>query len=166
MRTLVVYDSVYGNTERIAEAIAAALACDARRAGDTNPAQLGALDLLVVGSPTQGGRPTPAIRELLAAAPAGVLTHTVAAAFDTRIVPRRVASRLFLNVLGYAAGRIGAALRRKGARLAGEPEGFIVEGKEGPLRAGEEDRAVEWAGGVMAAVDGPARPFAGSVRAR
>lgn len=166
MRALVVYDSVYGNTEKIAEAIAAALACEARRAGDTNPAQLGALDLLVVGSPTQGGRPSPAIRELLTAAPAGVLTHTVAAVFDTRIVPRRAATRLFLNVLGYAAGRIAGSLRKKGARLATAPEGFIVEGKEGPLRAGEEDRAVEWAGRVMAAMDGPARPFAGTVRAR
>jgi len=34
---------------------------------------------------------------------------------------------------------------KKGGRLVAEPEGFIVENKEGPLKQGELERANKWA---------------------
>ena len=52
-----------------------------------------------------------------------------------------------LRVLGYAAGRIANRLERKGGHLAAEPEGFIVEDSEGPLKKGELERAAIWANG-------------------
>jgi flavodoxin len=47
MKALLVYDSMYGNTERIAKAIGAALAGDVRvsRAGMVDPATLAGIDL-------------------------------------------------------------------------------------------------------------------------
>ena len=85
------------------------------------------------------------------------LPQTRAAAFDTRLDMAEVDSRvlrLAVKVAGdnaWAATRIADQLAKAGATLAAEPEGFIVEGTEGPLRAGELERAAEWAGQLVAA---------------
>jgi len=57
MKASVVYDSVYGNTEKIARAIGGAIAGEVKvlRPGEVNSSDLASLDLLVVGSPTQRG---------------------------------------------------------------------------------------------------------------
>ena len=59
MSALVVYDTSFGNTEQIARDIASAIPGGAvvRPMSDVDPGRLPATDLLVVGSPTQGGRP-------------------------------------------------------------------------------------------------------------
>jgi flavodoxin len=157
MKALVVYDSMYGNTEKIARAIADALAseaaAEARRVGDVDPAALRAADLLVVGSPTQGFRPTNPIAELLKAAGPG-LRGVRATAFDTRFEAAALKSgalRLLIKVGGYAAPRIGDALRKAGAALILPPMGFFVEDKEGPLKAGELERAGAWAKSALRA---------------
>ena len=66
MKVLIVYDSVYGNTEKIAKAIGDAITVKAKvlRVGEVNSSELKTFDLLIVGSPTHGGRPTPAIKDL------------------------------------------------------------------------------------------------------
>jgi flavodoxin len=141
MKTLVVYDSVHGNTETIAKAIGDAIAGEVEvvHAGELSPSRLGGLDLLIVGSPTHGGRPTSAVRQLLDKVGRHDLQHTKVAAFDTRLPAR------WLRLFGYAAPRIAGSLRRKGGTLVGSLEGFFVEGGEGPLREGEVQRAAEWA---------------------
>ena len=57
MKTLVIYDSVFGNTEKIAQAIAAVLGIQAIPVSQADGGQLRELDLLVIGSPTRGFRP-------------------------------------------------------------------------------------------------------------
>jgi flavodoxin len=54
MKTLVVYDSAYGNTEKIARAIGGAIPGETqvRRVAEVSSAELVSLDLLIVGSPT------------------------------------------------------------------------------------------------------------------
>ena len=56
MKILIVYDSAYGNTEKIVRAIAGAIPpsneIKVLRAGEANPSALERLDLLIVGSPT------------------------------------------------------------------------------------------------------------------
>lgn len=147
MKALVVYDSVYGNTEKIARAIAGALAPSGEvkllRPGEADPSELASIDLLIVGSPTQGGRPTPAIKEFLSKIPAHALKNVGVTSFDTRI--KHILARPF----GYAAGRIADSLKDKEGRLAALPEGFIVEGNEGPLKHGELERAAGWAKGIL-----------------
>ncbi|RIK37383.1 MAG: hypothetical protein DCC55_24455 [Chloroflexi bacterium] len=156
MNTLVVYDSAYGNTEKVARAIAEAFApphaVTVLRAGETNATALESIDLLIVGSPTQGGRPTPAIQEFVNQIPSGALADVNVAAFDTRISAqeRGIGLRILMRLLGFAAGRIANSLQAKGGRLAAPPEGFIVEDKEGPLREGELERAAGWAVNTMA----------------
>jgi flavodoxin len=151
MKTLIIYDSAYGNTEKIARAIAAAITpadeVVVLRAGEANPLKLSLIDLLIVGSPTQGGRPTQAIQDFLSKIPVNGLKNMQVTAFDTRISAQEkgVALRILMRLLGYAAGRIAQGLQGKGGELAAPPEGFIVEGKEGPLKQGELERASAWA---------------------
>jgi flavodoxin I len=68
MKTLVVYDSLYGNTETIARTIAQALPGDVPvvRAGQANPAELATADLLIIGAPTHGSLPSETAQDLAA----------------------------------------------------------------------------------------------------
>jgi len=154
MKAVVIYDSVYGNTEKIAQAIGDGLAGDAKvvRVGDVNPSELQAFDLLIVGSPVHGGRATPAIEALLQQLPAHSLEGKRVAAFDTRFESEEqgIGLRILMSVIRYAAERIAKELAKKGGRLAAEPEGFIVEQKEGPLKQGELERASTWAKAMYA----------------
>jgi flavodoxin len=141
VKALIVYDSTYGNTEKIAKAIGAALTGEVKvlRAGEVNPAELNAFDLLVIGSPTYGGRPMPSVAELLNKIPESAIKGKNIAAFDTRI-PTKLA-----KIFGYAADRIAKNLKEKGGNLVVPGEGFFVNGKEGPLKEGELERAASWA---------------------
>lgn len=149
MKAVVIYDSVYGNTEKIAQAIGAGLAGDAKvvRIGEVNASEIQAFDLLIVGSPVHGGRATPAIDALIQQLPAHSLEGKRVAAFDTRFESEEqgIGLRILMSVIRYAAERIAKDLTKKGGRLVAEPEGFIVEQKEGPLKQGELERASTWA---------------------
>jgi len=141
MKTLIVYDSVYGNTERIAKAIGDAITGEVKvlRVGEVNSSELRAFDLLIVGSPTQGGRPTRAIQDFLNKVPVLAFKGANVAAFDTRLSTKLVV------IFGYAAGRIASILKRKGSTLVVSPKGFFVKGTKGPLKEGELERAASWA---------------------
>jgi flavodoxin len=150
MKALIVYDSVYGNTEKIAKAIGGAIAGEVKvlYISEVNPAELKPFGLLIVGSPTQGGRPTPAIQDFLTNIPESAIKGIYVAAFDTRFSTRLV------GIFGYAAGKIAESLKTKGGILIVSPEGFFVKGKEGPLKDGEEERAAEWAKRIITACRG------------
>lgn len=146
MKAHIVYDSAYGNTKEVATTIAASLdplPAEAVPVGDFNPGDLALGDLLVVGSPINGWRPTPKINELLSALGNGQLDGVRAAAFDTRI-------RLFIH--GDAARKITETLRADGAHIIAKPMPFYVRGSEGPLRPGELEKATAWAKELLAAL--------------
>ena len=149
MKALVVYDSVYGNTEEIARAIGDAISGEVKvlRAGEVNPSELEPVNLLVVGSPTQGGRPLQPVQDLLNNLPGHSLKGASVAAFDTRLTAKWVV------IFGYAAGRIAKTLEKKGGNLAVSPEGFFVKGGKGPLKEGELERAAAWAEEIVKGLD-------------
>jgi flavodoxin len=147
MKTVIVYDSIYGNTEKIASAIGSAIADEVKvlRVNTANTSELQSMGLLIIGSPTQGGRPTQAIQEFLGKIPEPAIKSVNIAVFDTRLPTKLV------GIFGYAAVRIADSLRKKGAALLAPPEGFFVKGKLGPLKEGELERAASWAKGMIAA---------------
>ncbi len=67
MKTLVVYDSVYGNTEKIAKAIVNAITGEAKVlcVSEVNSSEFNTFDLLIVGSSTHGGKPTRGVQAFL-----------------------------------------------------------------------------------------------------
>ena len=147
MNALVIYDSVFGNTEKIAQSIAAALGTKSIPVSQADAGQLRGLDLLVVGSPTRGFRPTEGVSKLLNGLPKNHLAGVHVAAFDTRIVLETIDSkalRFLVDKGGYAANTIAKTLEKKGGKLTALPEGFFVTGEQGPLKNGEVERAAEW----------------------
>ena len=152
MKTLIVYDSQFGNTEQVAQAIGRALGEEASvvRADGVDADKLNEYELVIVGSPTQGGRPTPLTKGFLDRIPAGGLKGVNVTGFDTRIESRAqgFVLRTFMGLLGYAAGRIARKLESKGGKLIAPAQGFFVEGKEGPLSDRELERAGAWASSI------------------
>ena len=129
MNTVVVYDSIFGNTTKIAEAIAKSLGAEVRMVAVSalKEDELAGVELLVVGCPINGWRPSAGMGKFLGTLHAGQLQGVKAATFDTRV------KSMFH---GDAAGKIGKALRRAGAEMVAAPEPFYVAGKEGPLATG------------------------------
>jgi len=157
MNVLVVYDSQFGNTEKVARAMGDALAEASRvevcRAADASPELLQKVDLVIVGSPTQGFRPTKPVTGLLDKLPRGALHGKKTAAFDTRIDTAAMDSAVLgfiVDKVGYAAKSIARRLEKAGGRLIADPDGFFVEDTEGPLKEGELERAAAWAKDLVA----------------
>ena len=158
MKTWVIYDSFFGNTEKIAQAIGAALGSPEEvsivRATTPTPALPEGLSMMVVGSPTRGFRQSNAVRDFVKGLPDGSLKGIRVAAFDTRIALEDLDSaigRFFVGRFGYAAKPIAVSLVKKGGELAAPPEGFRVAASEGPLKDGELERAAAWANQLKAA---------------
>jgi flavodoxin len=151
MLTLVVYDTKFGNTERIAEAIA-------RGAGTLGSVHVMDIaeaaqplaerpDLLLVGGPTQRRGPSPALRDFVEALPPS-LQDVPAASFDTRY-------RGSTLLMGSAASAAANGLRKAGGGLVAPPESFFIA-RGGPLERqglepGELERAEGWGRAVAAA---------------
>lgn len=157
MKTLIIYESFFGNTEKIARAIAAGLSSGEEipvvAVANLTAEQLAEAELIIYGTPTRGFRPGEGTKKWLAELPAGALNGKKVAAFDTRIAVAEV-KNLFLTVMvkifGYAAKPLAEGLVAKGGTLVAEPVGFIVNASEGPVREGEIERAVAWAQGFAA----------------
>jgi flavodoxin len=150
MKIIVIYDSIFGNTEKIAKSLEFSLGgqeVKAIRVSDVKLDQLTGIQFLVVGSPTRGFRPTKPITDFLKKIPDNGLKGVKVAAFDTRItIDEKVPLilRFLSNIFGYAAKPIADKLAEKGGELIVPPEGFIVKGSEGPLKEGELERAADW----------------------
>ena len=146
MKALVIYDSQFGNTEQIAKAIGGGIEGEVKvvRFGDVKAAELGSYDLLIVGSPTQGGRYTMSMKGFLDTIPSDSLKNVRVAAFDTRLKTKLV------KIFGYAATRIADTLKIKGGNLVAPAEGFLVKGAKGHILDGELERAAAWAKDIAA----------------
>ena len=146
MDTLIVYDSVFGNTAKIAAAMGTALNAKVLKVSDATPSDIEGISLLIVGSPTRAFRPTPATLTFLRSLPN--LKGVRIAAFDTRMritdeTPKVLAG--MIKLFGYAAAPIQKGLVKKGGVPATDPTWFYVSDTEGPLSDGETARAEQWA---------------------
>ncbi|NTU74953.1 MAG: flavodoxin family protein, partial [Anaerolineaceae bacterium] len=137
MKAMVIYDSIFGNTEQVARAVAGALGSPEEvslfKIGTVKPEQLAGLGLLVVGSPTRAFKATPAVTDFLAALPAGALKGVKVAAFDTRISPQDAKNLIYTIVaklFGFAAKPMAALLGQKGGELTAPGEGFVVKASD------------------------------------
>lgn len=152
MKALIIYDSFFGNTEKVAQTIGDSLRSstdvEVCKVSEIQSEQLKRLNLLIVGSPTRAFSPSPGTKDFLKKIPADGLRGVKAAAFDTRISEddaRPRALRFLMRIFGYAAEPVSKKLRKKGAEIIVAPEGFCVKDTEGPLKQGEIERAATWA---------------------
>jgi flavodoxin len=146
MNTLVVYASRFGNTKQLAKSIDATLSAfgSVRRfpADSADPLDLKEVDILIVGSPTEGFRQMPTMRAFLETLSQEALERVSVAIFDTRI-------NMPWPLNGSAAKDMARQLRRKGVKPLVSPESFFVQRVKGTqgavLLAGEAARAAQWA---------------------
>jgi len=163
VNAVVVYESLWGNTEAVARAIAEGLGAQTRvlSTAEASAEDVAGADLLVVGAPVFGfnlpsdgmvksirDNPThaknppdtlqPSMKSWLEGLSSG---SGRSAAFETRI---------WWSPGGAVKG-IDKALRAVGFEQAAKPERFIVEGQYGPLRTGELERARAWGEQLSAA---------------
>jgi flavodoxin len=134
MKALIVYDSIFGNTEKIAKIIADSLGSQENveviRVTDMKLEHLQGINLLIVGSPTRAFKPTKLIVDFLIKIPSNGLKGINVATFDTRVSTTDVNSRMlngFVKIFGYAAKLIADKLQKKGGNLIIPPEGFFVK---------------------------------------
>ena len=167
MRALVVYESMFGNTEKVAESIAAGLRefmeTDVVDVAASPSAHAGDYDVILVGGPTHAfSLSTRRSRRdaWLRGARAGVMQHgirewigqlahphaAVTAAFDTR-------TRTLRMLPGSAARTATRLLRKKGTASLVTPHTFYTVGERGPLIEGQLERAREW-GAALAVLAG------------
>jgi hypothetical protein len=158
MKALVVYESMFGNTEKVAKEIAAGLSesmqVDINEVSVAPRPGSGDYDVIVVGGPTHAltmsttrsrrdawvrgarmGVMRVGMREWigeLAAPQAAVI-----AAFDTRVGSVR-------HLPGSAARAASRLLRRRGAGSVVSPHSFYVDKEKGPLHPGELAAARSW----------------------
>lgn len=148
MKSLVIYDSVFGNTARVAGAITQALGAEAlsKKVDQVTPADLMGIGLLVVGSPTRGFKPTEGMTGFLNSLGDHALQGIKVLVFDTRIPLESISSKFFRTIVkmgGFADKPMAETLKKKGAMVVAM-EGFFVVDREGPLVDGELERAAAW----------------------
>lgn len=176
MRTIVVYESMFGNTRHVAEAIARGLGppevAQIVPVSQASHEDLSGYDLVVVGGPThvhgmsrestrraaveQAHSPDTALTAEPDAESAGIrdwLASLQSAAGKAAVFDTRAQGPALLT--GRASKGIGKKLRHLGFELVAEPESFLVD-KESRLEAGEEVRAEQW-GRTLAQLDTRAR---------
>ena len=135
VKALVVYDSVFGNTEKVAKALAAGLESggvhvNVVKVDAVKFDELSKVDLLCVGSPVQGWNASKPVNEFLERLKSVEgLTGKRAFAFDTKMKSR---------LAGSAGGKIEAKLKDQGLTIARHSESAIVKGREGPLEESAE----------------------------
>lgn len=158
MKALVIYDSYFGNTEKTAQAIGAALGAKkdvtVAKVDQAKTKMLDGIDILIVGSPTRAFRPTSALIRFIRRIPPRGLDGVKVATFDTRLpindeTPRFL--QFMVKFFGYANKPLLAMLMNKGGVETVAPAGFLVKDSEGPLLEGEMERAADWARQVKSA---------------
>jgi flavodoxin len=153
MNSLVIYYSQFGNTKKVAEAIAEVL----RQAGTARTisvekltaADLEGVDLVVMGSPTHSMNLPEAVRPVFDELPKRALRGAAVVAFDTSYKISGFLARM------TAAKRLDRNLRKLGGKRLMAPETFFVKKEEGyPLYDGEIERARRWAQEIVERLGG------------
>jgi Flavodoxin domain len=163
MKALVVYESHYGNTEKIAEAIAQGIGPEARavNTSEATPEVIADAELVVAGAPVMAfGLPGDQMlenmtRDTKAPEPPDV-SHPSLRNWLDRLPHSTAAAAAFETRLRWSPGGATSAIddrfHKAGFHTIAKPGKFVVKGSYGPLREGEVERAREWGATLAAAL--------------
>jgi len=183
MKITIVYESMFGNTHEVAEAIGDGVRIAQPDAdvecvpvAEAVPELIKSTDLLVVGGPTHIRGMTSGFSRKMGvsgeekAEAKGEPTHEmeedaegpgVREWFD--VLPEvknggqaaAFDTHLPSPMAGGAARGIARRLRKHGYHLVSDPEGFVLDDAYGPMRSGEIERAKEWGAQLVRATVRP-----------
>ena len=164
MHAIVVYESLWGNTAAVAQAIAEGIGEGARAAtpDEVSPTMIAEADLLVAGAPVFGfSLPTKKMRESIARDEADApvppdLSHPPLREWLDTIPPGHAPTAAFETRIWWsprgATGDIEQRFAKAGYKGIDKAHKFVVQGKYGPLREGELERARAWGQSLREAV--------------
>ncbi|MFW9801818.1 MAG: flavodoxin family protein [Candidatus Thorarchaeota archaeon] len=152
-KTIIIYESVYGNTKKVADAIAEGIResgeidCIIAKTGEVHHTDdLAKYDAVIFGSPNHNQDPSRNMLKFIERAGIVDLDTKIGAAFDTYTGGNK----------GIAVKKMEQVIRQKMACITFVIDGFSakVEGRKGPLAEGEIDRAIEFGKQVAAKIQG------------
>jgi flavorubredoxin len=134
-QTLVIYDTKFGNTEKVANALVQGLAAQGIEAESVNVDRvaidrLSEYDVLLIGGPTHRQKMSEPMAMFLDRLDKALVKGKAGFAFDTKVVHR---------FAGSAGKRIEKKLKKLGMKVVRPHASAIVAGREGPLQEGTED---------------------------
>ena len=156
MKAIVVYESHWGNTAAVARAIAEGMGPDVRAlsTAEASGAALAGVDLIVAGAPLLGfNLPSESMVKSLASTPGRDpkppdLSHPAMRTWLDALGKGHGRGAVFETRIWWSPGSAAKAILRllegAGYGAAAKPQKFIVQGKYGPLRDGELERAKQW----------------------
>lgn len=150
MKISIIYDSLYGNTEKIARTIKGVLEkkneVNVKKVTDAKLKDFQETDLVIIGNPTHAGNASKAMQVLLNMVPKDSLKGVKIAVFDTSMATykKNFFMKGLMKFFGYSAPRIANALKKKGAEVI-LVQSFFVMNTKGPLKDDEIERAKKWA---------------------
>ena len=136
---VIVYDSVYGNTEKVARALAQGMEKSGSvkaalfRVNEADVGKLTEYDVILVGAPTHAWNASKPMRMFLDEIGESALKGKKSFAFDTKMKSR---------LAGSGAKHIEERLLKLGAEIVRERVSAIVKGREGPLEDGAESKFI------------------------
>lgn len=135
-KAIVIYDTIYGNTEKVAKALASGMQEQGVQV-DTVPVQkveinkLKEYDLLAIGGPTHAFGISKPVKDFLQKMKNAEIKGKKAFIFDTR---------LRIRIAGSAAKKIEKELKKLQMNIIKSYSSAIVMKSEGPLEEGTEER--------------------------
>lgn len=169
MKAVVIYESLWGNTAAIAQAIAEGIGPSAKAltTDAATPKTIAEADLVVAGAPVLGfSLASEGMRESVACSEANAplppdLSHPSLRSWLDELAPGHGRSAAFETRIWWsprgATGDIETRLKRAGYEPIAQAQKFVVQDKYGPLRDGELDRARRWGTDLGQAVAGDRR---------
>lgn len=142
-RAIVVYESIYGNTKKIAESIAEGMKqsgnieCEVMKTGEIHHTDdLAAYDIIIIGCPNHNQEPARNMLKFLDRVAIVGLKGKTGAAFDTYTGGNK----------GVALKKLEAVIQDKVPGLSLVVEGFsaLVDDRKGPLAKNETARALDF----------------------
>lgn len=157
MKGVVIYDSSYGNTKAIAEAIAeglteAGVSADMFYVKDVKKLKAADYDVMVIGSPTKMGTMSFSISRFLGKVKEKDWHGKPFAAFDTEN-PENLENSLKENKNWSAAEKIAEKLREKNMKQLRPVLKSLVNDWKGPLLEGEADKARGYGAGLAVKIN-------------
>ncbi|MHA2021562.1 MAG: flavodoxin family protein [Candidatus Thorarchaeota archaeon] len=152
-KTIIIYESIYGNTKKVADAVAegiresGVIECTVAKTGEVHHTDdLSRFDAIIFGSPNHNQEPSRNMLKFIERASIVDLDSKVGAAFDTYTGGNK----------GIAVKKLEQVIRRKMSCITFVIDSFSaqVEDRKGPLAEGEINRAIEFGKQVAAMILG------------
>ena len=139
----VIYDSNFGNNEKLAQALSTGLKesgvfVDLLKIGDFNHSTIQNYGLICLGGPTHIARISENMKAFFTEIEGVSLRGKRGFCFGTRLD-----SRMNIFDVNGSAKKIQSRLKKKGVKMVKEAVNVIVEGREGPLVEGSEKAFTE-----------------------